>query len=162
MCNKTQYLIKMLLCAQQMGVTPAMLIIIHHYKITSHKCFKSMWSAVQYKSGESRIFHLLEMSCFLLLDLIRSCGHICALGDSCGQSTAQAFIDLFTSIFLALLKLFTSDTWLYSSNIPESFGWRRPLWVCVCVSTTLHNSYCTLCIEVRDCYRRFCSSFSWL
>lgn len=32
------------------------------------------------------------------------------LGDSCGQSAACAFIDLFTSVFLALLKLFTSDT----------------------------------------------------
>lgn len=141
----------MLLCAQQMGVTPAKLNIIHHYKITSHKCFKRMWFAVQYKSGESSIFYLLKMSCFLILDLIRSCKHICALGDSCGQSTAQAFIDLFTSIFLALLKLFTSDTWLYIR-----------LCECVRVSTTLHNSYCILCIEVRDCYRRFCSTFSWL
>lgn len=132
MCNKTQYLIKMLLCAQQMGVTPAKLNIIHHYKITSHKCFKRMWFAVQYKSGESSIFYLLEMSCFLILDLIRSCKHICALGDRCGQSTAQAFIDLFTSIFLALLKLFTSDTWLYILQHPREL-WLTEAFGSVCV-----------------------------
>lgn len=44
-----------------------------------------------------------------------------------------------------------------SSNIPESPGWVRPLWVCAL--TTPHNSSCVSCIEVRDCERRLCSSF---
>ena len=64
----------------------------------------------------------------------------CTLEESCGQSAARPFIDLFTSIFLlALLKLFISDTLLYILQDPKEL-WLRPLWVyvwvCVCFNHT--------------------------
>lgn len=88
-------------------------------------------SAVRYVSGESTMLNLLEMSCFFFYSSA-SFDHVntsvrCTLEESCGQSAARPFIDLFTSIFLlALLKLFTSDTLLYILQDPREL-WLRPL-----------------------------------
>ncbi len=98
-----------------------------------------MWSAAQYKSKESRMLNLPERSCvFTPRPHSIMLTHLYArtLGDSCGQSPARAFIDLFTSISFALLKLFISDTPLYIIQDPREL-WLRPLWVCVCALTTL-------------------------
>lgn len=57
------------------------------------------------------------------------------LGESCGQSTARASIDLFTSIFLTLLKLFTSDTRLYILQRPRE-PWLSEAFVSVCFDYT--------------------------
>lgn len=75
------------------------------------------------------------------------------LGARSSQSTAQAFIDLFTSIFLTLLKLFTSDTQIHSIQDPRKL-WLKPLCTSVCV---LLPQKLTSTISCVHCYRRHCS-----
>lgn len=121
-----------------------------------------MWSAVQHKSAESRMLHLLETSCFYsstTLDVNTSvCWEIAVASLLLGPSLIC--LPGFSSHCLSCSHLTHHYT---SSNIPESFECEC-VYECVCVGalTTLHNSYCILFIEVRDCYRRFCSSFSQL
>lgn len=105
--------------------------------ITCHNGFITTCSAIQHKSeGVQEVKPARDV---LFFSSSTSFDHVntsvrCTLGENCGQSAAWAFIDLFTSIFLALLKLFTSDTPLYILQDPREL-WLRPLWafVCVCV-----------------------------